>query len=415
MMIIIHASRGEIRGRTTGILEGLSKYHGLREITLLQPMDAPQGRDLEKSAQKAAWIAMLLEPHVEMLVKAATEGRILVAGKFAWNMVRRASPALQTLLSSRRVVHPCHWRNRRLERILAKLQEVLRVSAPLPDQLATYVVQAHREALRDRWARMSPEEKMLYRQRKVALYVALPQDEKDRRARVSQTVTAQYWERTSATLKLLRGQARLAWRRSKEGRSAWTTALRAARAAMARVRKARREGCAARMTPERQRALGLKRKASWCEEKRRAAARRQRMRNAGTPEVALTALCKARATRMRNIEAVSKQRLPTCAWKLLETVRTLMQRPEAGELLNKQERRTLRERGSFYQDLAAEGSIALEQEALDLLARGIAASQDEASSSKSSKLRVYQAQQRAHRETDDALSPAQITCLLNFT
>lgn len=183
-IIITHATRGNIRGRTTTILETLSRHHRLAEATLLLPCDAPHNRRgyaIEIAKAKVDSISEILRPLEKDLIDAARENRVLVAGRFAWRVLSAVSEQVAEALHDKRIIYPCYWLRRPLDPIHQRLKEVLGEHAPDRDVLASYILQAHREALVNRWRRMAPHERLLYRLKLKATYDALPDEEKDRK------------------------------------------------------------------------------------------------------------------------------------------------------------------------------------------------------------------------------------------
>jgi len=421
VVIITHATRGDIKGRTTGILSRLHAHHGLKEVTLLLPEDAPHGRDgyaLEKSSAKAKKVAELLAPHSSSLLQAARDNRLVVAGRFAWNVLRRLGVELRTTLLDKRVLYPCHWMNRPLGKILATLASTLQEKAPTMEQLKVYVVEAHREALRARWARLSVEERRAYRQLRAAAYAALPPEEKERRA---QTIAAAYaalppeekerraqlacqqglafWRTRTAQEKLQRVSHCLAWRRSATHRRAWRRALTEARAKMdpatkALVLAAMRKGYREKMTPERQTLLGEKRRQAWTLDMREEARQRVLTRT-DHAEQCRRNFAKARVVKQTNQVAISSKTATTCARKVADMISSMRMRVETnGGELTKAERRTMRERSSHYLKLEAAGKISLEACLQKTFTEGLDFSLKQGARVKSEKLKERHARAR---------------------
>jgi len=418
-MIITHATRGEIAGRTTGILQRLSKKHDLREITLLLPQDAPHGKNgyaLDKSAPKADNIAKLLHPYKEAVISALKDGRVLVAGNFSWNVLRRLGEDVQRALEEHRIIHPCHWMNFPVEGLQMKLKSALGEKAPTLDQLCSYIVKAHREALRARWRRMTRAERDAYTKLKTDAYNALPQEEKDRRAQMvsdaynalpqeekdrrgqmASDAGALFWKKSSAHQKILRTQACLAWRRSVTGKAAWKAALRRAKANMdhdtkERVVEALRQGYASKMTPVQQKIVGKKRRAAWTPEMREEASKRWKAGPLASSSAAN--MEKARAVKAEKQPEVNKKKLLTCALKLVERITEIMQRVAGGDALTKPERRTLREQSQRYVELSLNNEIDLEEAQLEIFRNAEKLSREAGSSSKSEKLKMRHAAAR---------------------
>jgi hypothetical protein len=341
VFILTHATRGDIPGRTTYILQPLTQKHGLKEVTVLQPVDAPHGVNgyaLDKCAKKAKTIATLLAPFKTELMSALSRGRMLVAGIFAYRVLSHLGLAEEA--AKWRILYPCHWRNAPITTIHSKLVEVLGTRSPTLSGLQNYIHVAHSRALRARWARMSHEDKAAYKEfrRKIyaslppeekerrakavaetyaslppeekerrakavaetyaslppeekerrakavaETYASLPPEEKERRAKVSSIEGKKFWQGSLASDRMRRIQACHAWRASPEGRKSWKAALKLARASMDPVTRARctallRAGYASKMTPERRKELRSRRKSGWTAEKREAARQRQRQR-----------------------------------------------------------------------------------------------------------------------------------------
>ena len=421
-MIVTHATRGEISGRTTGILKRLHKNHELKEITLLLPEDAPHGQNgyaLEKSAAKATRIAELLQPHKEAILSALKEDRMLVAGNFAWSVLRRLGKDVRRALVVRRVVHPCHWMNVPMESLHMKLGTLLKTKAPSLEQICTYIVKAHKEALRARWKRMTPEERHDYRKMKSDAYNALPQEEKDRRAQmVSDAYNAlpqeekdrraqmvsdaglMFWKGASAYEKIARTQACLAWRTSATGKVAWKAALKKAKANMEaetkrRVMEACHQGYAEKMTCVKQKMVGKKRQAAWTEEMREEA--RKRLKASPLASNGAAAMEKARTAKAEKQPEVNKRKLLTCALKLVDRIREIMQRVSNGDALTTPERRTLREQSRKYLDLFDSDEVVLEEEQLAVFREAEQFSRKAGANSKSEKMKSRHAEERASR------------------
>jgi len=421
-MIVTHATRGEIAGRTTGILKPLNTHHELQEITLLLPEDAPHGKNgyaLEKSASKAARIAKLLQPHKEAILSALKEDRMLVAGNFAWSVLRRLGKDVRRALVGRRVVYPCHWMNSPLDILQMQLQKILKRKAPSLEQLCTYIVKAHKEALRARWKRMTRAEREAYRKMKSDAYNALPQEEKDRRAQmVSDAYNAlpqeekdrraqmvsdvgfMFWKGASAYQKIARTQACLAWRRSATGKVAWKAALKKAKANMdpetkLRVMEACHQGYSAKMTPVRQKIVGKKRQSAWTEEMREEA--RKRLKASPLASNGAAAMEKARAAKAEKQPEVNKKRLLTSALKMVDLIKEIMQRVSNGAALTTRERRTLREPSRKYLDLFDKNEIVLEEAQLEVFRNAEQFSREAGANSKSEKMKSRHAEERASR------------------
>ena len=400
-MIVTHATRGEISGRTTGILKRLHKHHDLKEITLLLPEDAPHGQNgyaLEKSAAKATRIAKLLQPHKESILSALKEDRMLVAGNFAWSVLRRLGKDVRRALVGRRVVYPCHWMNVPMNSLQMKLGTLLKTKAPSLEQLCTYIVKAHKEALRARWKRMTREERDAYRKIKSEAYNALPQEEKDRRAQMVSDAGFMFWKGTSAYQKIARTQACLAWRTSATGKVAWKAALKKAKANMdaetkRRVMEKCHQGYAEKMTCVKQKMVGKKRQGAWTEEMREEA--RKRLKASPLASNGAAAMEKARTAKAEKQPEVNKRKLLTCALKLVDRIREIMQRVSNGDALTTPERRTLREQSRKYLDLFENDDVVLEEEQLAVFREAEQFSREAGANSKSEKLKSRHAEERA--------------------
>jgi hypothetical protein len=435
VFILTHATRGDIPGRTTYILQPLTQKHGLKEVTVLQPVDAPHGVNgyaLDKCAKKAKTIATLLAPFKTELMSALSRGRMLVAGIFAYRVLSHLGLAEEA--AKWRILYPCHWRNAPITTIHSKLVEVLGTRSPTLSGLQNYIHVAHSRALRARWARMSHEDKAAYKEfrRKIyaslppeekerrakavaetyaslppeekerrakavaETYASLPPEEKERRAKVSSIEGKKFWQGSLASDRMRRIQACHAWRASPEGRKSWKAALKLARASMDPVTRARctallRAGYASKMTPERRKELRSRRKSGWTAEKREAARQRQRQRllNPELLERRLANLEKARAIKLENIEVSSAKRLVTHATNLAVRIRKIRQALEAnpGQELSRAERRTFRESSQKYLDLEAAGTITLDAPTIAALEDAKQFSLDSGAASKSVKLK----------------------------
>ena len=394
VFILTHATRGDIPGRTTHILQPLTQKHGLKEVTLLQPVDAPHGVNgyaLNKCAKKAKTIAALLAPFKTELKSALSRGRMLVAGIFAFWILSFLGLAEEA--AKWRIVHPCHWMNAPISTIHSKLVEVMGSRSPTLSKLRYYIYVAHSRSLRERWARMSHEDKAVYREFRRKIYAALPPDEKarrstgvaeryaalppeekerratgiaeryaalppdekerrstacaeryaalppeekERRGKVSSIEGKKFWQGSLASYKIKRMQACHAWRASPEGKKTWKAALKVARASMDPVTRARciallRAGYASKMTPERRKEMRSRRKSGWTAEKREAARQRQsqRLLNPEYAEHTRANLQKAMAVRTENIEVSCAKTRVTCAANLIDRFRKIKQALEA--------------------------------------------------------------------------------------
>jgi len=416
VFILTHATRGDIRGRTTYILQPLTQKHGLQEVTLLQPVDAPHGVNgyaLNKCAKKAKTIAALLASFKTELESALSRGRMLVAGMFAYRILSLLGLAEEA--AKWRILYPCHWRNAPISTIHSKLVEVMGSRSPTLSKLQHYIYEAHSRSLRERWARMSHEDKAAYKEfrRKIyaalppeekerrakavaEIYAALPPEEKERRAKVSSIEGKKFWQGSPASLRMARVQACHAWRASPEGKKSWTAALKVARASMDPVTRARctallRAGYASKMTPERRKELRSRRKSGWTSEKREAARQRQRQRllNPEYLKRSLANIQKGRVVRMENIEVSCAKTRVTCAANLIDRFRKIKQALEAnpGQELSKVERRTFRERSQKFLDLHDAKTIVLDAPTIAALKDAKQFSLDSGAASKSVKLK----------------------------
>jgi hypothetical protein len=389
--ILTHATRGEIVGRTTRILRELER-HRLRDVPLLEAQDAPHdvhGYAIEKSAAKQKHLALLLAPYKDDLHAALLEQRMLVTGKFAQSILRRLGLKAS---EDQCIGYPSCWRNLPIAETRQKLAAVLGPSTPTEEQLAGYIVVAHRQAMRARWKRLSSAERQAVRSLLCRAYAALPQEEKDRRAQLkadawaalpqeekdrraqlkadtwaalpqeekdrrAQTVADAYaalpqeekdrrvtvssagmqkfWKAAPAVVKLARAQSLRASRGTVAGRTAWRVALCAARASMPkqtrlRVEAAMRRGYAAKMTTAQKTRMGLRRRQAWTEEKRQEAA--ARFRGSSTEAAAAANLEKAHAVLKDPVtgKAALNKRLTTKAIKVEQQVRELKRLMNAG-------------------------------------------------------------------------------------
>jgi hypothetical protein len=432
-IIITHAGRGIIRGRTTAILEKLSHLHGLREVTMLLPQDAPhnkKGYAIEISSRKVRAVAAILQPFKRDLLNAAKENRLLVAGKFSWRILSSLSAEIREAMMQKRIVYPCYWMRRPLTPIHSKLEEILGSQVPSQENLASYILAAHREALVNRWNRMTRVEKLCHRlklkaayaalpeeekerrsqaavDRYAALpveekgrraqgvsdrYAALPEEEKDRRADLARETTSTFWKGVSAVEKLRRMQLLSRSIRSGEGKARWRASLRAAKAAMKpevreRVFAAMRLGYRDKMTPERQRELGDRKRLAWSVEARAEAAAREKRRHEEDPTRGQRVMERARAVKASKQNIVNKQRLETCARKLLTKIRERLASSELLEL-DKRDRRTWREQSGKFLDLASDKKISLQPEEVEIFEKAVKAALDCGATSKSKKLKA---------------------------
>lgn len=397
VFILTHATRGDIPGRTTYILQPLTQKHGLKEVTVLQPIDAPHGVNgyaLNTCAKKAKTIATILAPFKAELKSALSRGRMLVAGIFAYRVLSHLGLAEEAV--KWRILYPCHWRNAPITTIHSKLVEVLGTRSPTLSGLQNYICVAHSRAQRARWARMSHEDKAAYKDFLRKIYASLPPEEKERRAKVSSIEGKKFWQGSLASDRMRRIQACHAWRASPEGRKSWKAALKLARSSMDPVTRARctallRAGYASKMTPERRKELRSRRKSGWTAEKREAARQRQRQRllNPELLERRLANLEKARAIKLENIEVSSAKKLVTHATNLAVRIRKIRQALEAnpGQELSRAERRTFRESSQKYLDLLSAGTITLDAPTIAALEDAKQFSLDSGAASKSVKLK----------------------------
>ena len=429
--IITHATRGDVAGRTTHVLSPLRRKHGLVDVPLLLPADAPhsaQGYAVERSAAKQAAVAELLAPYAADLLVSLTTNRALVAGRFAQGVLSRLGADVKAAAERSYIRHPCHWRNAPIQETHAKLSSVLGAQPPSQEQLARYIIWAHRQSLRDRWARMSVEEKRAFRELRKLAYEALPPEEKARRsqearlayealpplekARRSQEARLAYealpplekarrsqearlamrmmWKKSTAVERLLRTQACIAHRKTPAARAAWLRALKEGRMRMAPEKKAMviaamRAGYSSKMTAEAQARVGFKRRGAWTAEKRQAAALRMKSHHSAAAKQ--ENLLKAQAA-LRDPEVMKKRddkRLTTTALKVerlvLETMARLQADPDVD--LSTKERRSLRE--SCRKSLAAhaEGRLAVNAKCVETLQAGERLSLDAGAASKS--------------------------------
>jgi len=433
--IVTHATRGDVAGRTTHVLSPLRRKHGLVEVTLLLPADAPhnaQGYAVERSAAKQEAVAELLAPYAADLLASLTTKRALVAGRFAQGVLSRLGADAKAAAERSYILYPCHWRNAPLQETHAKLSSILGVQTPSQEQLARYIIWAHRQSLRDRWARLSveakrafcelrklayealppeekarrsqearlayealpPEEKARRSQEARLAYEALPPEEKARRSQEARLLTRVHWKKSTAVERLLRTQACISHRRTPAGRAAWRQALREAKSRMAPEKKAAvmaalRAGYCSKMTAEAQARVGFKRRQAWTAEKRQAAS--LRMKSQHSAAAVQVNLLKAQAA-LRNPEVLKKRddkRLTTTALKverlILETMARLQADPDLE--LSTKERRTLRD--SCRKSLAAhsEGRLSVNAKCVETLQAGERLSLEAGAASKSAGLK----------------------------
>ena len=391
--IVTHATRGDVAGRTTHVLSPLRRKHGLVDVPLLLPADAPhsaQGYAVERSAAKQAAVAELLAPYAADLLVSLTTNRALVAGRFAQGVLSRLGADVKAAAERSYIRHPCHWRNAPIQETHAKLSSVLGAQPPSQEQLARYIIWAHRQSLRDRWARMSVEEKRAFRELRKLAYEALPPEEKARRSQEARLAMRMMWKKSTAVERLLRTQACIAHRKTPAARAAWLRALKEGRMRMAPEKKAMviaamRAGYSSKMTAEAQARVGFKRRGAWTAEKRQAAALRMKSHHSAAAKQ--ENLLKAQAA-LRDPEVMKKRddkRLTTTALKVerlvLETMARLQADPDVD--LSTKERRSLRE--SCRKSLAAhaEGRLAVNAKCVETLQAGERLSLDAGAASKS--------------------------------
>ena len=284
-VIITHARRLDVAGRTTYMLAPLVERHGLHEVTLLQPEDAPhnkQGFAVQTSAAKQIAIAALLMPHKNSIVAALENKKALVAGNFARMIMGRLDIDMRDQFAHACIAYPCWWSKFQLYPVIethAKLASILALTTPTLGQVKKYIVVAHNQALRDREDRLSPEEKLRRSEEARQRWDQLPQAEKLRRSEEASSSMELVWERMGLLDKLARIMALTRSLRTMEGKKKWVAKLTQAWkkwtpqqrvARMANMRKGYRE----KMTPEKQAATGQKRKLAWTDEMKSAASER---------------------------------------------------------------------------------------------------------------------------------------------
>ena len=414
--IVTHATRGDVAGRTTHVLSPLRRKHGLVDVPLLLPADAPhsaQGYAVERSAAKQAAVAELLAPYAADLLVSLTTNRALVAGRFAQGVLSRLGADVKAAAERSYIRHPCHWRNAPIQETHAKLSSVLGAQPPSQEQLARYIIWAHRQSLRDRWARMSVEEKRAFRElRKLAYealppeekarrsqearlaYEALPPEEKARRSQEARLAMRMMWKKSTAVERLLRTQACIAHRKTPAGRAAWRRALTEAKTRMAPEKKAMviaamRAGYSSKMTAEAQARVGFKRRGAWTAEKRQAAALRMKSHHSAAAKQ--ENLLKAQAA-LRDPEVMKKRddkRLTTTALKVerlvLETMARLQADPDVD--LSTKERRSLRESCRKALAAHADGRLTVNAKCVETLQAGERLSLEAGAASKSAGLK----------------------------
>ena len=380
-LVVTHATRGEIKGRTTYILTAL-KNHGLQEVTMMRPEDAPhncQGYAFERSVSKQKRIAELLSPWKKDLMMAMRSGRVLVEGRFQQKVLRRLGVDFEDVGMEYFIPYPNRWINMPIEVLHKKLSLVLKDSVPSRENLSSYLVQAHRNALKDRWNRMSKEQKNAFRKMLREAYELLPPEEKERRSQQAREVTSEFWKRQTSVEKLQRLQACLSYRRSQQGSLAWRTALKAAKQRMLpevkeRVLEKLHEGYSKRMTPEKQASTGFKRRVAWTSEKKEEA-RTMMMKNSKIRENLDTNIKKARkalgdpAILKRTVDKT----LTTKALKIAEAVNFLQSRLDEDPSLciDRKERRTIREGCQRSLEAHNNGRLTVDDCCIKILEEGI--------------------------------------------
>ena len=186
-IIITHATRGAIPGLTTRVLSALHRAAGLVDAPLLDPEDAPHRPDgyaYAHAASKRDIIVESLRPLRGLIQSALEEGRVLVAGDIAQNLIGRAlGKKAAATLKKFSIQYPCRWPWLPVASILAKLRLVTGTSTPGKNEFARMLVHAHSQTLIARWMRMTVFEREAYALKKKAAYAALPAEEKERRAK----------------------------------------------------------------------------------------------------------------------------------------------------------------------------------------------------------------------------------------
>ena len=433
------------------MLMPLKRDHGLMEVTLLSPQDAPHNRSgfaIEKSLGKRAAIARQLEKYLEAISSAFKANRVLVAGGFAQHVLKlafekhKAKLTVQQMINNASIAYPCWWSQFKkypVKHTAAKLASVLGAGAPSSTRLKTIIVYAHNQSLRDREARLTPEEKAqrseearlrwerlpqeekdkvseearlrwerLPQEEKDKVseearlrWERLPQEEKERRGLQSSVEMMQVWARMSFQEKLRRKNALLAPRLSAEGKRRFRLSLVNAWLRSDPVLRQRRitqlrAGYKLKMTTERQAEIGQKRRLAWDEDRRQAA--RERGLQPANLEIAKANLDKAHQALKESgrMEVRNDKKRQTELQKHLEVLKALVARNPSD--WSKEQRRTLRDRSRKWLKDAEQQKVQMSDATKELLEQAIAKSVEFGAEAKSQGLQDRHAVFRGSNE-----------------
>ena len=429
-IIITHATRGAIPGLTTRVLSALHRAAGLVDAPLLDPEDAPHRPDgyaYAHAASKRDIIVESLRPLRGLIQSALEEGRVLVAGDIAQNLIGRAlGKKAAATLKKFSIQYPCRWPWLPVASILAKLRLVTGTSTPGKNEFARMLVHAHSQTLIARWMRMTVFEREAYALKKKAAYAALPAEEKERRAKeaaaayaalpaeekerrakeaaaayaalpaeekerravMAHSSTFLHWQTVSPLQKLRRIQFMHTYRKTVAGRQAWRTALKEAKKRMspetkAAVFAAMRAGYKRKMTAARQAEIGEKKRKAWTPEMRSEAAARGK----ANADISRKNVAKAQEA-LRQPECMEKRNLARKATAAeAAKKRVLAALADKDAPLSKKERRTLRQSSQKALDAMSTGALIHNDEDAEVFRKGIQFANAAGAECKSAKLR----------------------------